>query len=342
MHIIYYVTSHGYGHGVRTVAICNEFSKNVRITFRTTLPEAFFREEVKKDFSYAPASFDCGCIQKDSLSIDIEKTLSTYRTIAARNASLLENESQWCRAQNADVIVSDIVPFAFEVAHACGIPSAAATNFTWYDIYKEYVRLFPGYQPELKKISSQYTGATLALALEPAMPMTCFKKTTPVPLVGRHGRNRREELLQKYGFATDKHLGLMYFGHPGIAGIDLGKLPSFTDWEFLGISPIDGAPSNYHPVPKNDFSYQDIAASADLMICKIGYGAVAEAMIHGTPMLYLPRDDFAEYPVLDAAVRSWGGGYRLSRETFIALDWKQTLEAVIAKSRPKPCRLQWR
>ena len=135
MHIIYYVTSHGYGHGVRTVAICNEFSKNVRITFRTTLPEAFFREEVKKDFSYAPASFDCGCIQKDSLSIDIEKTLSTYRTIAASNASLLENESQWCRAQKADAIVSDIVPFAFKrrtpaafLPRQC--PTSPGTTFT--------------------------------------------------------------------------------------------------------------------------------------------------------------------------------------------------------------------
>ncbi|MGA2506977.1 MAG: hypothetical protein ABSF80_05820 [Chitinispirillaceae bacterium] len=338
MHIIYYVTSHGYGHGVRTVAICNEFSKNVRITFRTALPEAFFREEVRRDFSYTAASFDCGCIQKDSLSIDIEKTLSTYRTIAASNASLLENESQWCSVQKADAIVSDIVPFAFEVAHACGIPSAAVSNFTWYDIYKEYVRLFPGYQHDLEKIRTQYAGATLALALEPAMPMTCFKKLTAVPLVGRQGRNRRAELFKKYGIAANKHLGLMYFGHPGIAGIELHKLPDFIDWEFLGISPIESAPANYHTVPKADFPYQDLAASADLMICKIGYSAVAEAMIHGTPMLYLPRDDFAEYPVLDAAVRSWGNGYRLSREAFIALDWKQTLEEVIKKGRPKPCR----
>jgi L-arabinokinase len=308
------------------------------------LPETFFREEVRRDFSYAPAAFDCGCIQKDSLSIDIEKTLSTYRTIAARNASLLENESQWCTAQKADAIVSDIVPFAFEVAHACGIPSAAVSNFTWYDIYKEYVRLFPGYQHDLEKIRAQYAGATLALALEPAMPMTCFKKLTAVPLVGRQGRNRRAEIVKKYApgvpgaLAANKHLGLMYFGHPGIAGIELHKLPDFIDWEFLGISPIESAPANYHTVPKADFPYQDLAASADLMICKIGYGAVTEAMIHGTPMLYLPRDDFAEYPVLDAAVRSWGNGYRLSREAFIALDWKQTLEAVIAKSRPKPLR----
>lgn len=338
MHIIYYVTSHGYGHGVRTVAICNEFSKNVRITFRTTLPEAFFREEVRRDFSYVPASFDCGCIQKDSLSIDIEKTLFTYRAIAARNVSLLESETQWCKTRKADAIVSDIVPFAFDVAQACGIPSVAVANFTWYDIYEEYVRLFPKYQPELEELRAQYADASLVLALEPALAMDYFPQRLTVPPTGRNGRDCRAEIFRKYGISPDRHLGLMYFGTPGINGIDTRKLAGFTKWEFLGISPLDDAPANYHLIPKTDFSYQDLAASADLMICKLGYGAVAEAMIHGTPLLYLPRDDFAEYPVLDAAVRSWGGGYRLSREAFIALDWGPILETVIKNGRLTPCR----
>jgi hypothetical protein len=159
-----------------------------------------------------------------------------------------------------------------------------------------------------------------------------------VPPVGRKGRNRRAELLHKYGLGPDKHLGLTYFGRPGIAGMDLRRLEDFADWEFLRISPIDGAPANYHFIPKTDFPYQDLVASVDLLICKIGYGVAAEAMIHGTPLLYPPREDFAEYPILDAAVRSWGGGYPLSREEFIAFDWKSTCAAAVENGRLKPCR----
>jgi UDP:flavonoid glycosyltransferase YjiC (YdhE family) len=118
----------------------------------------------------------------------------------------------------------------------------------------------------------------------------------------------------------------------------LRRLIAFADWEFLGISPIDHAPANYHFIPKTDFPYQDLVASVDLLICKIGYGVVAEAMIHGTPMLYPPRENFAEYPVLDAAVHSWGGGYPLTREAFIAFDWKSTCAAAIENGRLKPCR----
>ncbi len=338
MHIIYYVTSHGYGHGVRTVAISNEFSENVRITFRTILPQAFFREEMRRDFAYAQAAFDCGCIQKDSISTDIGRTLAAYQSIAQRNEALFDDEVRWCREQGAALLVSDITPFAFEVARACGIPSVAVANFTWYDIYEEYVRSFPEFRPELEKIRAQYASATIMLALEPSMPMNYFMKRTSVPPVGRKGNNCRAEIVEKYGFSADRNLGLIYLGCLGIAGIDWRKLADFTDWEFVGISPLAGAPSNYHIIPKADFRYQDLAASVDCMISKIGYGSVAESMIHGTPMLYLPRENFAEYPSLDAAVRSWGGGYPLSRESFVALDWKSTLAKVIVNGRLEPLR----
>lgn len=336
MHIIYYVTSHGYGHGVRTVAICNELPAHVRITFRTMLPETFFREEMHRDFSYTLAAFDCGCIQKDCISADIGQTLAAYRSIARKNEKLFNDEVRWCREQGADAIVSDIAPFAFEVAGACGIPSAAVTNFTWYDIYEEFIRSFPEYRPEMEKILSQYVSATLLLALEPALPMGYFAKRLSVPPVGRQGRNRRAEIVKKYGFGSDRHVGLIYLGNLGIAGMDWRKLADLTEWEFLGIYPFGDAPSNYHLIRKADFPYQDLTASADCMVSKMGYGAVAEAMIHGTPLLYLPREHFSEYPVLDAAVRSWGGGYSIPREEFIALDWKKALEKVTMDGRLKP------
>jgi hypothetical protein len=337
MHVIYYVTSHGYGHAVRTAAIANAFSKNVRITFRTALPEAFFREEVYRSFSYAPAAFDCGCVQTDGLHVDIKKTLALYRTIAEKNSARLESEARWCASQNADVIVSDIVPFAFDVAQKCDVPSVAVANFTWYDIYEDYVQEFTEYKNDLDHIRRQYEGASLLLALEPALAMGYFRKRTAVPPTGRKGRYCRAEIFKKYGFMPGKRLALVYFGPFGITGVDFRRLENFAEWEFLSVCPIDGAPSNCHLISKSDFPYQDLAASADLMVCKLGYGAVAEAMIHGTPLLYLPRGHFAEFPALDTAVRSWGGGYPLSYEAFTALDWRPALAAVIERGRLKPC-----
>jgi hypothetical protein len=82
VHLLYYITSHGYGHGVRSCSIAEAIPKDVQLTFRTTLPEQFFHEELKRPFSYFPGEFDCGCIQTDGVTTDVEATLQCYKNIA--------------------------------------------------------------------------------------------------------------------------------------------------------------------------------------------------------------------------------------------------------------------
>jgi UDP:flavonoid glycosyltransferase YjiC (YdhE family) len=336
MKIIYYVTAHGYGHGVRTCAIVNELPPDTEVVFRTVLPESFFREEVRRRFIYAPASFDCGCIQKDGITADIPATLNAYARIAEQNESRFADEVAWCRDQEPSLIASDIVPLAFDVAKACGIPSVAATNFTWYDIYAPYCRDIPGYQPLLAGLREQYASASLLLALDPAMLMDYFPVRAAIGPVARKGTSRRSEIVRHYGIEPGHHIGLLYVGQGGVDGFDAAALERFSGWEFLGVSPIGSAPANFRLIDKSDFPYQDLAASADCMIGKLGYSAVAEAMVHGTPMIYLPREDFAEYAALDAAVRTWGGGAALSAEEFLQCTWESALNRCILLPRPAP------
>ena len=333
MHVIYYITSHGYGHGVRTAAICNAFAPDVRITFRTALPGQFLKEEVLRDFDYKSAEFDCGCIQKDCLTTDMEKTLFRYQELALENRQRLADEAAWCHDRGADVIASDITPFAFDVAAAAKIPSVAVTNFTWYDVYKKYASAIPSIAPLLDTLRLQYAQADLLLALEPSLPMTYFINRIETPPVGRTGRNRREEIMAKYGFAPDTKIGLIYFGFFGTSDINWQRLEQFKNWEFLGIFPLSPHPSNYRLIPKSDFPYQDLAASVDLMISKIGYCAVSESMLHGTPLLYLPRDDFAESEELETGIAAWGGGYRITFDEFREMGWGSVLNTVERRKR---------
>jgi L-arabinokinase len=334
MNIAYYITSHGYGHGVRTCAICNAFSPSVNIFLRTSLPERFFREEIARPFTYCPAAFDCGCIQSDGVTVDIPRTTRTYREIADANASRLDGEVAWITRNSIDAVVSDITPFALEVAAKTGVPSIAATNFTWYDIYADYVGRVPDFAPYVEQIRRQYESAGLLLAMSPANDMRYFPRIKAVPPVGRTGRSRRPEICGRYGFSRSKRIALIYVGEFGI-GNDFSGLSRFTDWKFLGLHSLPQAPSNYRMIDKAAFSYQDLTASANLVISKIGYGTVAECMLNGAPLLYLPRPDFSEYPVLEKAVREWGNGYCLSKEAYIALDWEEVLDAVASRPRPQ-------
>jgi L-arabinokinase len=336
MKILYYLTAHGYGHAVRSCAICKEFSRDVRVIFRTLIPRKFFEEELGFPFDYFPGQFDCGCIQRDSVTIHIEETLKTYRKLADQNEARLRDEVKWCQDQRVEGIVGDIPPFAFQVARTAGLPSIAVSNFTWYDIYEPYVKDCPGFKSYLQKIRQQYEMADLALELTPSTGMPYFKNRWKVPLVGNLGRNIRHRLKNHLGLERGKHLALIYHGEFGMDSVSWGNLEKFTDWDFIGIYPIPGEPANYHLVKKENFPYLDLVASVEVMISKIGYGIFAQSLLNGTPLIYLPRDDFAEFPVLEKAMVEWGHGYCLSREDYCGLNWEEVLTRVITRERPKP------
>jgi hypothetical protein len=334
MKLLYYITSHGYGHALRAAAICNQLSPGAEVVFRTTVPRQFFDEEVKRPFLYAPAEFDCGCIQTDGVTVDVEKTLSTYAEIADRNCGILDKEAGWCRENGIGVIASDIVPFAFEVAEKAGVRSAAVTNFTWHTIYEEYARRYREFIPCLEKMRQQYATADLHLSLYPANEMPYFTKKIETGPVGRIGADIRRRLLIENNIRPQKKIGLIYMGNFGMGPIRWKKLEKFSEWEFFGLYPLPGFPANYHLVEKKTYRYQDFVASADVIIGKLGYGTCAESFINGLPMVYLPRVDFAEFPVLHAAVSEWGHGYLLSKEDYCGLNWESVLTLVEKRGKP--------
>jgi hypothetical protein len=336
LRILYYITGHGYGHAARACTIANQFSEGVQLIFRTSLPEMIFREELQRPYSYFPEEFDCGCIQSDGITVDRGKTLKTYMAIAERNAARLEDEARWVGEQKVTGIVSDIPPFALEVARRAGIPGLAVTNFTWYDIYAPYLRENPEFQPYLREILRQYRLADVLLELAPGMGMDYFPQRVKMPIVGRSGKNIRPRVQEAYGLNPGKHLGLIYTGNFGMDSIPWKTLEKFSSWEFFGLYPLPGSPANYHFVKKERTRYQDLIASADVMFGKIGYGTVAECLLNGTPLVYLPREDFAEYGALEKGVIEWGHGWKLSRDEYYGLEWEQALEGVLRRKRPEP------
>jgi L-arabinokinase len=326
MHILYYITSHGYGHGVRSCCIANALPKDIQITFRTTLPKQFFHEELQRPFSYSSGEFDCGCIQSDGVTTDIDSTLQRYKNITQQNKQLLSDEIRWCQEHHIDGVISDITPFAFEVAHNLGVPSIAISNFTWFDIYNEYIPGHEFFLPFLDQMQMQYSLANTAIALYPSLPMNYFKNIIKVPIIGRRGKDIREKILEKYNISAQKKIGLIYVGNFGMQTARWELLERYDNWEFLSVYPLHNNPSNFHLITKDDFPYQDLIASSDVMIAKLGYGSVSECMLNGKPIIYLPRTFFAEFKILETSVTQWGGGIKLSTEEFYNLQWNNALE----------------
>jgi hypothetical protein len=344
MRVLYYVTSHGYGHAVRSVAVCGALYEllsaggagGLSLTFCTDVPQAFFEEELPFPHGWRRGGFDVGCLQSDGVSVLVSETLEAYRGVSADNRRLLEGEARWCRDNGVDCVVGDITPFAFEVAERAGVPSVAIGNFTWHDIYAPYVERYPDYGGMLSEMAWQYGMASVDLALYPAAPMPVFGRRKAAPVLGRRGENRRTEICRHFGIDPGRRLGVVYTGNFGLGRVDWRRLESFEGWDFVGVYPLPGGPENYHVVSKERFRYQDLPASADAIVAKMGYGVFSESLLNGIPLIYPPREDFAEFPVLDAEARKLGSGVCVGMNEFCELGWSDVLDAAVDGNRMEP------
>ena len=210
-------------------------------------------------------------------------------------------------------------------ARRAGVPGFLLANFTWADIYAPHARRLGGDAP--RPASPSCAGPIARprplFRAEPALRMADVgARLIEVGMVVTPGRDRRDELRKRLGLAAADRLVYFYVGRYGQD--DLG-------WERLGALGARGSTSsastprrsarwpNLHVVPPDEWTGADLAASADAIVAKAGYGTACEAMVAGTPMIYPPRTGFAEHRALDRALRAWGGGVPLSARAFAEL-----------------------
>lgn len=322
-HIAYFITGHGYGHGVRSCAIINALPLNTQITIFSTLPTTFFQAELHRPYQHITHAIDCGCVQQDTVYIDKLATLQTYAALNAQREALITNLSQQLKHLAVTLVISDIAALAFPIAKQADIPALAITNFNWFDIYQPFVDIYPEYKPLLNQIADDYAQATQALCLSPSLEMRVFPQRQTVGVLYRHGVVQRDRIAQCLGMNPAKKWVLVYIGNYGLAGVAWEKLLEFTEYEFFGIEPLDNAPINYHLIPndKAGIPYADFTASADVIVGKLGYGLVSECLGLGKAVLFLKRHDFVEYQLLKQAL--------LVRQQGIEIDETQLRELAI-------------
>ncbi len=330
MTLCYYITGHGYGHAIRTAQILMALPADVPLILRTVVPERLFREEVPgRAFTYAPAEFDCGCLQSDSVTVLPRATLDRYTQLAAANDAGLDEEVDFLRRHAVKAVVTDIASFPLRATYAAGIPGYAVANFTWHDIYREYAET-PEDGALLDQMAREYATATTAFVTPLATSTIAgvFPRVEHVPLVTRRGANVRDALARHVG-AGDEHLALLYLGVWGV-DVDWAEIGRIGGWTFLTYEPPPVKPSNVRVLDRREWLYADTAASVDVVISKPGYGTVTECIANGVPLMYVPRAAFAEYAALVGGMERWGGGVPVPDTEFRAGRWGDVLEAALS------------
>jgi len=329
--LCYYITGHGYGHAIRTTQVLKALPPDLPLILKTTAPERLFREELPgREFEYISAEYDCGCLQSDSVTVLRRETLTRYGEIARANAARLPEEVAFLRERGVRCVASDVPSFPLLAARDAGIPGVAVANFTWHDIYSEYVET-PDDAALLSQMATEYAAATLACLTPLALPTVgdVFPNIERVPLVARRGRPVRAAMVKALGIPPHKHLALLYLGNWGL-DVNWEALSQWDDWVFLVDRPLPQDIFNVCAFDSSLWHYADVAASVDAVATKAGYGTLTECIANSVPLIYLPRYGFAEHTALVLGMKEWGGGVEISEADFFAGNWGVALSAALA------------
>jgi len=314
--ILYYITGHGYGHAVRSNVVIQALAQaapDLKIHVRTTAPPWLFHS-AKSPVDYSSQAIDVGILQRDSLDMNLAATLEACRALHDRIPLLVSQEVEFVRKNRIQLVLGDIPPLAFEIAARAAIPSVAVTNFTWSWIYRGYLNAYPAFLPLIEEMENFYNKASLALTLPYPGDLNVFPIQEEIPWIARVSSLTQAQAKAAFDLPHCTCI-LLSFGGLGLQRLPWPELRRMHEYFFIGTGAgdrkLDG---NLLILPNAQRRYQDLVRAADVIVSKPGYGIVADALAHCTPMLYTDRGDFPEYSCLVQALSD------LARAEFIAQD----------------------
>lgn len=329
MHIVFYISGHGFGHASRDIEVIDRIARqspgpDVEVTVRTTVPAWLF-SRARKSVDVQRLESDIGLVQFDSLRFDEQESARRcaefYRTFDRK----IVDEARALSTLRADLVVGDIPPLAFAAADRAGVRSVAIANFTWdwiYGIYPAFSQLAPDVIPT---VCGAYAKATRALRLPfhgGFEPMA--GATVDIPLVARQSRRDPADTRRLLRVDAARPLVLACFSAYG-APIRYDEVRAENDFTLLTIEQL----------PPHDLLFEDLVAAADVVVSKPGYGIVSECIANDTALLYTSRGRFIEYDVLVAEMPRVLRCREILQEDLFAGRWADGVAQLLAQPAPR-------
>jgi hypothetical protein len=336
--IAYYITAHGYGHGVRSCDIIralNRLRPGIRIILVSDLPAAFFRNRVDLVANaLRPGSFDSGMVQLDSIRVDVEATLREVESLLGRWEELLDQERRFLCEQGIGLVVSDIPAIPIEAAAALGIPALAVGNFGWDWIYSAYAAEDARWRPSVEAYQRGYSKADLLLRLPFSDEMNAFPHKEDIPVVAHPGRRRRTEIASLSGCSPESRWILLSFTTLEWDAAALDKVEELRDYQFFTVLPLQWRRRNIFAIDRDQVTFSDVVASVDCVLSKPGFGIISECAVNHKPLIYADRSDFLEYAVLENAIKKYLKNVHIPVDQLYQGELREALEAVWSSKEP--------
>jgi len=316
------VTSHGFGHAVRAATVAEKLQQlrpDIVLNLVTVAPEWLLKSYIRGDFIYRPRVFDVGVIQKDSLTMDRQATLSKMQAIMSQERDIIAEEAQYIKKNNIGLILADIPALAAPIARAAGVPCWMMSNFGWNFIYRDWGSEFAAI---VAWMENYYSQSDRLFRLPLAEPMSIFPNHTNVGLTGSKPQFTKDELRQKFNLVAplEKTI-LLTFGGLGLESIPYENLKYFADWQFITFDRNAPNLPNLLKIADQTLRPLDFMPLCGRVFSKPGYSTFSEALCCDTPIVSLTREGFAEALVLLNSIQDYSQHQIISPDEFFTGNW---------------------
>ena len=298
--IIFYLSDHGFGHAARNIPIMKELlagDQAVNIIVKTGIAQGEFIESNflgESRLSVIKEAMDVGLVLKPmSFELDVPILEERIKQYIESWEQRIKREVQFLTYEKPDLIVSDIVPWMFHAAKQANVTSVLISNFTWVDIYGEYLNseLVKAYQDcyELADEVFMYEMSSSNIKER-------FIKYDELSLCARKFDVTQIEKIQSH---YNQPLVFVSVGR----SVDLAEEIEVSNepYHFIVTEGIQLIGENVTYLPKETPNTHDYVCASEFVITKAGFGTVAEALLAKKKIAVIERDSIAE----DRATVEW-------------------------------------
>lgn len=337
MHLVVSISGHGFGHVAQTAPILNALHgllPDLCITVRSLVAERQLKSRIRIPCSYLPGAGDIGMAMTSPLAVDIERSRAAYRSFHSDWEGRVSDEARLLKALRADFVLSNVGYLPLAGAGHAGIAHAALCSLNWADIYRHCCATGSEQDEAIAaQIQDCYANADAFLRATPGMEMAYLPNLIPVEPIVEVGKNRREELNRLLKLSKDERLLLISMG--GIAGrLAVENWPEQDGMRYLVQADWQVDHPDSIAIESLPFSFPDLLASSDALVCKPGYGSFVEAACSGVAVLYVGRPDWPESRPLIAWLEEYGNCLEISQRALLEGSFKTALKRLWKTAAP--------
>lgn len=297
--IVFYISDHGFGHASRCLALIEsmvQLDKEIKIFIKTgeeqlNFCKAYLSKCKHNDVYYEVKKNDVGLILKqNSLEVDKEKLRVEVENWIKGWNDYIRYEERFYKENKIDLIISDITPQAFIIGNRLNIKTLAITNFTWYEMYKEFF----GTNYITDKLYEVYNLADEVFLYPLSEPRNLpFKNYKNVGFVARQpNREIVQKIREKYIGNLDRRIIFVSVGR----SVNLEKEINVKNDEnfYIYTQGLNLKGENTYKLPSDTVNVHDYIAASDLLITKAGWSSISEAVTSRVPLLVVDRREVIE------------------------------------------------